>query len=509
METVHAEQIQESDVLVVGSGPAGAAVAATCAARGLSVIVVERGELPPAAGTPAAAADHSEQHSLIERRPCDDRTVWCNNLPRQLYIGGRAGGSSGIYGAALLRPQPVDFEPGSAYGKRLPLELQRWPIRFEDFEPWLEKAEAHCQVAGALGRGFQPVETARSKPPALLPLAPVNQRVLTKLQHTGHSVWRLPLAIDAATCLRCDQCAGIPCPTGARWSALHTLQSAWQADCQLKLLTRTDAIRLRHAAGHIDGLEVRQRDSGQHYLIRARRYVLAAGALGTAALMLGSGIEHPQLGRNYMYHCSPVVVGLFLKSTGGRRTFIKQLGLSDFYCGTPDFPEKMGIVQSLPAPGPLLLAKNGLRLLPPPLRQRLRNHMLPMVGIVEDLPSPENRVQLSAGGQIRLLHRFSEFDLQRAQSLTGSIRRLLKTAGAAITIAGKMPPAEHVGHQCGTARFGHQRQHAVLDPQCRSWSHPELFIADASFMPTSLGVGPALTVIANALRIGDILCSEL
>jgi choline dehydrogenase-like flavoprotein len=199
METVHAEQIQESDVLVVGSGPAGAAVAATCAARGLSVIVVERGELPPAAGTPAAAADHSEHLSLIERRPCDDRTVWCNDLPRQLYIGGRAGGSSGIYGAALLRPQPVDFEPGSAYGKRLPIELQRWPIRFEDFEPWLEKAEAHCQVAGALGRGFQPVETARNKPPALLPLAPVNQRVLTKLQHTGHSVWRLPLAIDAAT----------------------------------------------------------------------------------------------------------------------------------------------------------------------------------------------------------------------------------------------------------------------------------------------------------------------
>ncbi|TWW09049.1 hypothetical protein E3A20_18210 [Planctomyces bekefii] len=135
--------------------------------------------------------------------------------------------------------------------------------------------------------------------------------------------------------------------------------------------------------------------------------------------------------------------------------------------------------------------------------------MLPMVGIVEDLPSPENRVQLSGDGQIQLHHRFSAFDLQRADALTGCISRLLKTAGARLTVAGKMPPAEHVGHQCGTARFGHNRQHAVLDPQCRTWSHPELYVADASFMPTSLGVGPALTVIANALRVGEILCNEL
>ena len=505
---MHSEQIQESDVLVVGSGPGGATVAATCAARGLSVIVVERGAMPPAANTPVAVAQHCEHDSLIARRPCEDRTIWCNEIPRQMYIGGQAGGSSGIYGAALLRPQPVDFEPGSAYGSRLPLELHHWPIGFADFEPWLEKAEAHCRVAGALGRNFQPVETAHGNPPELLPLAPVNQRVLTQLQHSSHSVWRLPLAIDATSCLRCDQCAGIPCPTGARWSALQTLETARQAGHSLNLKTRTEAIRLRHAAGRIDGLEVRQRDSGEQYLIRARRYVLAAGAIGTAVLMLGSGIEHSQLGRNFMYHCSPVVVGLFLRSTGGRRTFIKQLGLSDFYCGTPDLPEKMGIVQSLPAPGPLLLAKNGLRLLPVPIRQLLRDHMLPMVGIVEDLPRPENRIHLSANGEIRLQHRFSQFDLQRAKSLAGSIGKLLKSAGAAMTIAGKMPPAEHVGHQCGTARFGHQRHHAVLDPQCRSWSHPELFVADASFMPTSLGVGPALTVIANALRIGEILCSE-
>lgn len=501
---------EETDVVVIGSGPGGGTVATVCAERGLSVVVLERGDLPPLDGSPAAHEDHSEGRSLIERRPCDDRTIWCNDVPRRMYLGGRAGGSSGIYGAALLRPQPVDFEPGTAYGARLPSELWRWPISYDEFEPWLQRAEQMCGVAGALQRDFQPVSASQhGSLPSELPLAPVNQRVLSRLQQTGHRVWRLPLAIDASRCLRCDQCAGIPCPTGARWSALQVLRNARQSGRSPVLKTRTEAVRLQHAAGRIEGVEVCDRNTGRQYRIRARRYVLAAGAIGTAALLLASGFEHAQLGRNFMFHCSPVVVGLFLKSTGGRRTFIKQLGISDYYSGTPDLPEKMGIVQSLPAPGPLLLARNGLRVLPALVRQWLRDHMLPMVGIVEDLPSPDNRVQLSATGQIHLQHRFSAFDLRRADSLTAGISRLLKTAGARLTVAGNMPPAEHVGHQCGTARFGHQRQHAVLDPQCRAWSHRELYVADASFMPTSLGVGPALTVIANALRIGEILCNEI
>jgi choline dehydrogenase-like flavoprotein len=268
-------------------------------------------------------------------------------------------------------------------------------------------------------------------------------------------------------------------------------------------------MRLQISAGRVESLLVRERGSGRESALRARRYVIASGALGTAALLLSSGIEHPQLGRNYMLHCSPIVVGLFARNTGGAETFIKQLGVSDYYLGTPALSEKMGIVQSLPAPGPQMLAQNGLGWLPTILRRLLRTRMLPMVGIIEDLPNPANRVELSNSGQIVLQHEFSEFDRQRAAAQSAAIVGLLRTAGAVKAVAGRLPPIEHAGHQCGTARFGTDSRHAVLDPDCRLFSHPEVFVADASFMPTSLGVGPALTVAANALRTGDVLCSEL
>ncbi|MEY3456999.1 MAG: 6-hydroxyparomomycin oxidase [Planctomycetota bacterium] len=506
-------EMYDCDVLVVGSGAGGGTLAAACARRGLSVVVVERGTLPGKEFS-ALSADQREQWALVEKRPCDDRPFRLNGIDRQFYIGGRAGGSTGLYGAAMLRPQPEDFEPGRFYGSRLPMELHKWPICYDEFAPWLRKAEDLYRVAGPLERGFQPVSSdvlsgKLAGSGSALPLTPTNQRVFERLRAAGHKVWQLPLAIESDKCLRCDFCAGFPCPTGARRSSLQLLEDAIQEGGQLRLLVQTEAVRFQITAGEPDSLLVRDRVSGRESLLRARRYVAASGALGTAALLMASGIAHPQLGRNYMLHCSPIVVGLFLRGTGGADTFIKQLGVSDYYLGTPEISEKMGIVQSLPAPGPEMLRRNGLSWLPVRMLQLLRARMLPMVGIVEDLPNPSNRMELMDGGRISLRHEFSAFDRERSAALSRAIVKLLRKAGAIRVIAGRLPPPEHAGHQCGTARFGSDHRHAVLDPQCRVFSHPRIFVADASFMPTSLGVGPALTVAANALRVGDVICNEL
>lgn len=169
----------------------------------------------------------------------------------------------------------------------------------------------------------------------------------------------------------------------------------------------------------------------------------------------------------------------------------------------------MGIIQSLPAPGPLMMAKSGMKLVPRWMLNILRSRMLPLVGIVEDLPNPENRVSVCDSGKIRLQPPYSDYDRLRGRSLAKEMTKLLKATGALHCVSSKIPSREHVAHQCGTLRFGTSRNHAVLDPDIRLFDQPDIFIADGSFMPTSLGVGPSLTIIGNAIRVSAIVAAEV
>lgn len=169
----------------------------------------------------------------------------------------------------------------------------------------------------------------------------------------------------------------------------------------------------------------------------------------------------------------------------------------------------MGLIQSIPVPGKLMLAKSGLKRFPNTVINSLRKRMLPLCGIVEDLPDPNNRVTLERHGGLSLRHRFSPFDEERGAHLRKEMCRILKRAGAIWCVKREMPSREHVAHQCGTLRFGTNPRHAVADPDCRVFSSDNLFIADGSIFPTSLGVGPALTIIANALRVAGIMAKEV
>ena len=210
-----------------------------------------------------------------------------------------------------------------------------------------------------------------------------------------------------------------------------------------------------------------------------------------------------------MMHLSPIVIGLFSRRIGGDETFVKQVGFADYYFGAEGYAHKMGLVQSLPVPGPLLTAKMAPRLLPLPLLRFLRQRMLPLAGIVEDLPDPANRVSCGAEGQSRLRHRFGAYDLERGLRLSGLMAQILKRAGARLCLSKQFASDEHVAHQCGTLRFGKDPASAVLGPDCRMFEHPNVFVVDGSFFPTSLGVGPALTIMANALRIAKVVSAEL
>jgi len=224
----------------------------------------------------------------------------------------------------------------------------------------------------------------------------------------------------------------------------------------------------------------------------------------------GIGNSSDQLGRNFMYHAGAIVVCLFAHPTGGSERFIKQLGWTDDYFGTADFPHKLGYVQMIPIPGPLAFKKKSPVPLPLPLARFLYERTVAFTGSVEDLPQAENRVKMHPDGRISLSHRFHEYDIFRSKYYLRRLKKLLRQCGASIVVGATSERDDiHTAHQVGTSRFGNDPKTSVLNPMCRLHEIDNVYVVDGSFMPTSLGVGPALTIMANALRVSEHIIKEV
>jgi choline dehydrogenase-like flavoprotein len=498
--------VKDFDLIVIGSGAGGGTFASACARAGKRVLLLERGQRYTLEKT-----EHDEQSMLIDKKPYDDRAVRVNGSSRHLYMGAVLGGSTALYGAVLLRPSPEDFHPGKHYSDRVPRAIWDWAISYEELEPYYTEAERLYGVSSSSDADFGPLPAPRRPCQHFLsPLKPINQRLIAANRVHGLKPFRLPLAIDFTRCLQCAACPGYICLNGARSSAAHLVQQVIAERLPLQVLTNVEAKRFtRDGRGQIDGIAVQDRGTGKSVTYRARRYALAAGAMASPVLLLRSALDGPLVGRHYMLHLCPISIGLFRQRTGADETFIKQVGFADFYFGTKRYRHKLGLIQSLPGPGPLMLAKAGGRRLPRSAIELMRKHMLPLTGIVEDMPSPANRVLLDRRGQIVLRHSFDPYDLDRGRRQGRIMRKILRNAGALFSFSRRLPSLEHVAHQCGTLRFGKDPAQAVLDRDCRMFGQPNLFVVDGSFFPTSLGVGPALTIMANALRVANAVTKEL
>ena len=146
-------------------------------------------------------------------------------------------------------------------------------------------------------------------------------------------------------------------------------------------------------------------------------------------------------------------------------------------------------------------------------RDKLASHALDFWLTGEDLPDPDNRVLIDRDGGIRLHYRPNNLDPH--EMLTRKLRHLLNHIGCEPHLLpqnayfGKKLPIAGTGHQNGTIRFGHDPRASALDINCRAHEVDNLYVVDASFFPSSAAVNPTLTIIANALRVGDHLLERL
>ncbi|MCW5259445.1 GMC family oxidoreductase [Verminephrobacter eiseniae] len=496
-----------ADVVIIGSGVGGGGVALQLAGSGAKVLVLERGRFLP-------REPHNwdlEEVFVKQRYKTDD--IW--------YADGRAfrpgmfyfvGGLTKFYGTAMFRLRERDFERVQHEEGESPA----WPIRYADLEPWYALAERLFGVRGQAG--IDPTEPARScayaHPP--VPHEPVMQAIHDRLQAQGLSPFPMPSAIDlgdAGRCRRCSNCDALPCRIDAKGDAEIKLIRPALRQPNVELRTGVLVERLLTDAGGRRIVAAQVLEDGVRKHIGGKLFVLSAGAINSAALLLRSANRaHPGglanssdvVGRHYMTHNTTALMALHpLKRN--RTRFPKTLALHDFYFGCASYGYPLGSLQLLGKIREPML-RGPLGHLPRMLRALLAQHSVDWYAQSEDLPDPDSRVTLRQDGAINL--HWKRSNLKAHQRWVSQCKEILRGTGYPLVLA-KGFGTEVVSHQCGTVRFGADARTSALDALCKAWDHDNLYVVDAGFFPSSAAVNPALTVAAQALRVGRHLREQL
>jgi len=501
---------QDWDALVIGTGVGGATLGFVLARAGWRVLFIEKGRA--AFGhADTLRGDYPEMHC-----PDGERAAAClargGRLTDTVHDGGRAftplmgcgsGGSSALYGMAMERLFPEDFEG--------------WPIDYASLAPYYDQAEALYGVRGERDPLRPPAPTLPPAPPP----APAQAELHAHFRRQGLHPYRLPQACEFLPGCAC--CQGYLCPRACKNDAGRVCLQPALTGHGAGLLDECEALHLMADARSVTGVRCRKGDEA--FTLRARHYILAAGALATPALLLRSaGADWPTglanrsglVGRHLMRHLVDLYL-VFTHAKAGRSQ--KELGLSDLY---RHGGHRLGTLQAFGAlpPASMLLADltRDLRATAPwaaglltplqplarPLLDRLLARGVLLAAILEDLPHADNRVL--PGPPITIEYRLHEADRQRLalyRRLIGATLRPYRFL--ALHQAEKNAMLAHV---CGTCRFGDDPATSVLDPHNRAHDLANLWVADASFFPTSGGTNPALTIAANALRVADHLLNR-
>jgi choline dehydrogenase-like flavoprotein len=194
-------------------------------------------------------------------------------------------------------------------------------------------------------------------------------------------------------------------------------------------------------------------------------------------------------------------------------TFEKTLGFNDFYEGAPDDEFPLGHVQMLAKSDRDTLRAGAPRFAPGFTLEYVARHAVDFWITTEDLPSPDNRVTIGGDGRIHLRYRTRNDEshhrlLKKLRGLVGHLGMHPHLIPRAI-LKDKRIPIAGIAHQCGTVRFGEDPATSALDVDCKAHELDNLYVVDTSCFPSASAVNPALTAMANALRVGDHILDRL
>lgn len=514
--------IERADVLVIGSGAAGAAITKRLAELGAKVVCLEQGEWMKPRAFPTGADEEAQlrrrAHSFspnVRQQPQDYLVSTAGTDPPEIEMFNAVGGSTLIWNCGFGRLHPSDFRVRTLDG-----EADDWPIRYEDLAPYYDLNDREM---GASGLGGDPANLGPAPPLAPLPLAPSGRALAQGFNRLGWHWWPSTLAIlsasyDGRAACNFDGRGWYGCGLDARSGAANTY---WPKALQRGATLITQA-RVREIAvdrnGRAQGA-LYYDSEGRLREYRARVVVVSANGIGSARLLLNSRSRHfPDglgnheglVGKYSMFHVWAGASGIFQPAMEGHRPVYDPLFSQQFY----ETDAKQGFIRGFTllvhAGGGPLGRAHGVPWGADHHREMRRRfpHTITVLIVGEDLPDKANRVELDPSKAdsngipgARVTYSMSENSRRMMSHAQAMARQVLEAAGA--VQVSTFGPWTGTSHFMGTARMGKDPRRSVVDAWHQIHGVKNVFVVDGSSFSTSGAVGPTSTIGALALRCAD------
>lgn len=507
------------DIIIIGTGAGGGTLAYRLAPSGKKILLIERGSFLP------REKENWESQEVFLTSRYAAKEKWIDKKGKTFTPGTHyyVGGNTKFYGAALLRMREKDFDALKHHGGVSPA----WPLSYMDFEPYYQEAEKLYHVHGE--RGIDSTEPPSKNPFPYPSIAhePRIERLYRGLEREGYHPFPLPLGLildeknrKDSPCIKCNTCDGFPCLVDGKADAHVVCINQALKHPNVSLITEAYVEKLETNATGKEITQVVVKRNGHNEIYKGNIVVVSCGAINSAALLLRSAnLAYPNglanssdcVGRFYMCHNNSAMIAITKEPNPTQ--FQKTMGINDYYFKAPDFDYPLGHIQMLGKADAHMFEADAPFYTPQFVLKHIAYHSIDFWLTTEDLPDPNNRVKLTNEGHIQL--DYTENNTEGHKHLKKKLKSMLDHLSVRHRLIhnnayfGKKIPIAGVGHQNGTLRFGKDRKTSVLDLNCKTHDIDNLYVVDGSFFVSSSAVNPTLTIIANALRVGDHLLEKL
>lgn len=514
------------DVIIIGTGIGGGTIGYSLAKKGKKVLFVDKGlnthlSKKSIKGNYAELLFNGDNNNLVLKNSGRYFDKIIDNTAKIPFLGSGTGGSSALYGMAMERFFPIDFEKRASstnYINNSNLPSEGWPFKYDDLLPYYIQAEKLYAVKG-IGDVLRGDEVyGYNTPPKILD---VNKKIFDYLKSKSFSPYILPRASKFHK--ECLECQGFLCPKNCKIDSYTACIKPALINYNADLITECKVEKLIVKDDRVTTIKIIYNNKQMN--IKGNVIILAAGALSTPMILLKSisksypnGLSNKSglVGRNLMRHLIDMYV-IKVENNIPNTGFLKEIAMNDLYNHSKG---RLGTLQSfgrLPSSyilaeniidkiaGKIFLPESVFKLFKPILANLIQSYFSNKIilnSIIEDLPYFDNYVTIDSKTQNpRIQYNLHSYEKKIIETSRIEIKNIFKKMG--VKLIKQAEDNKRLAHICGTCRAGTNPKTSVVNENCKSHDIKNLYISDSSIFPTSGGTNPGLTIAANALRIAD------